>query len=85
MKKILFILFLFLMISSCTTYKIRVVEYDGTGYPLYLPMKKYGVDRWYDDNIIYYSEKMAKWKIEKWKSGEYYLNPWKKPKYIKIK
>ena len=64
MKKILFILFLFLMISSCTAYKIRVVQYDGTGYSLYLPMKRYRLDRWRDDNIIYYSEEMAKWKIE---------------------
>ncbi len=43
------------------------------------------MDRWQDDNIIYYSENIAKHKINLWKSGEYYLNPWKKPKYIKIK
>jgi hypothetical protein len=48
-------------------------------------MRKYGVDKWYDDNIVYYSEEMAKWKIKKWQSGEYFLYPWKKPKYIKIK
>jgi hypothetical protein len=85
MKKILFISFLFLIMTSCTSYKIRVIEYDGTGYSLYLPMRKHGLDKWYDDNIIYYSEEMAKYKIKKWESGEYYLNPWKKPKYIKIK
>ena len=85
MKKILFILLSCLLLSSCTIYKIRIIEYGGTGYSLYLPMRKYGVDKWYDDNIVYYSEEMAKWKIEKWKSGEYYSNPWKQPKYIKIK
>jgi hypothetical protein len=84
MKKILIILFLFLTVSSCTIYKIKVIEYDGTGYSLYLPMKKYGIDKWYDDNIIYYSEEMAKFKIQKWKSGEYHSDPWKTPKYIKI-
>ena len=79
-------IFIFVFIlTSCTTYKIRVIEYDGTGYSLYLPMKKHGVDKWYDDNIVYYSEEMAKFKIDKWKSEEYFLNPWKKPKYIKIK
>ena len=82
MKKILVILFLGL--SSCVSYKIKVVEYDGTGYSLYLPMKRYGIDSWYDDNIIYYSEEMAKFKIQKWKNGEYHSNPFKKPKYIKI-
>lgn len=84
MKRILLIAFLFLTLSSCVRYKIKVVEYDGTGYSLYLPMKKYGIDKWYDDNIIYYSEEMARFKIEKWKSGEYYSDPWKNPKYIKI-
>ncbi len=84
MKKILIVLFLFLILSSCTRYKIKVIEYDGTGYSLYLPMKRYGIDKWYDDNIIYYSEEMAKFKIQKWKSGEYYSDPWKTPKYIKI-
>ena len=84
MKKILFIFLLFPIISSCTSYKIKVIEYDGTGYSLYLPMKRYGIDKWYDDNIIYYSEEMAKFKIQKWKSGEYYSDPWKTPKYIKI-
>jgi hypothetical protein len=83
--KYLFILLLFFSIISCTSYRIRVVQYDGTGYSLYLPMKRYGMDRWQDDNIIYYSENIAKHKINLWKSGEYYLNPWKKPKYIKIK
>jgi hypothetical protein len=77
-------LLLFSIISSCTSYKIKVIEYDGTGYSLYLPMKRYGIDKWYDDNIIYYSEEMAKFKIQKWKSGEYYSDPWKTPKYIKI-
>ena len=48
-------------------------------------MRKYLFDKWYDDNIVYYSEEMAKWKIQKWKSGEYYSDPWKQPKYIKIK
>ena len=85
MKKILFILVLCISLSSCVSYKIRVIEYDGTGYSLYLPMKKYLFDKWYDDNIVYYSEEMAKWKIQKWKSGEYYSDPWKQPKYIKIK
>jgi hypothetical protein len=61
-----------------------MVEYDGTGYSLYLPMKKYGMGKWYDDNVIYYSEEMARFKIEKWKSNEYYLNPFKTSKYIKI-
>jgi hypothetical protein len=84
MKKILFILFLGTILSSCVSYKIRVMEYDGTGYSLYLPMKKYGIGKWYDDNIIYYSEEMARFKIEKWKSNEYYLNPFKTSKYIKI-
>jgi hypothetical protein len=84
MKKILIILFLFLTISSCTSYKIRVIQYDGTGYSLYLPMKKHGLDKWYDDNIVYYSEEMARFKIKKWKSEEYHSDPWKKPKYIKI-
>jgi len=84
MKKILFILFLSTILSSCVSYKIRVIEYDGTGYSLYLPMKRYGFDMWYDDNIVYYSEEMAKFKIKKWKSGEYHSNPWKTPKYIKI-
>jgi hypothetical protein len=84
MKKILSILFLCVTLSSCISYKIRIIEYDGTGYSLYLPMKRYGLDKWYDDNIIYYSEDMAKFKIEKWKSGEYYSNPFKKPKYINI-
>ena len=85
MKKILFILFLCIALSSCTSYKIRVIEYDGTGYSLYLPMKKHGVEGWYDDNIVYYSEDMARWKIKKWKNGEYYSDPWKTPKYIKVK
>jgi hypothetical protein len=84
MKKTLFLFFTFLMVS-CTSYKIRVIQYDGTGYSLYLPMRKHGLDKWYDDNIVYYSEDMAKFKINKWKSGEYYSNPWKKPNYIKIK
>ena len=83
MKKM--ILILSFILSSCTTYRIRVIEYDGTGYSLYLPMRKHGLDKWYDDNIVYYSEEMAKYKIKKWESGEYYLNPWKAPKYIKIK
>lgn len=83
MKKM--ILILSFILSSCTTYRIRVIEYDGTGYSLYLPMRKYGTAKWYDDNIVYYSEDMAKFKIKKWKSGEYFLDPWKKPKYIKIK
>jgi hypothetical protein len=48
-------------------------------------MKRYGIDRWRDDNIIYYSENLAKYKIDKWRSDEHHLNPWKKPKYIKIK
>jgi hypothetical protein len=47
-------------------------------------MKRYGFDMWYDDNIVYYSEEMAKFKIKKWKSGEYHSNHWKTPKYIKI-
>ena len=84
MKKLLFIVFLALTLSSCVRYKIKVVEYDGTGYSLYLPMKRYGIDKWYNDNVIYYSEEMARFKIEKWKSGEYYSDPWKNPKYIKI-
>ena len=78
-------IFLFLTISSCVSYKIKVIEYDGTGYSLYLPMKRHGVDKWWDDNIVYYSEDMAKFKIKKWQTGEYFLDPWKKPKYIKIK
>jgi hypothetical protein len=82
--KYLFILLL-ISITSCTSYRIRVVEYDGTGYSLYIPMKRYGLDTWRDENIIYYSEEMAKYKIDKWKSGEHYLNPWKTPQYIKIK
>jgi hypothetical protein len=82
--KYLFILLL-ISITSCTSYRIRVVEYDGTGYSLYIPMKRYGLDTWRDENIIYYSEEMAKYKIDKWKSGEHYLNPWKSPQYIKIK
>jgi hypothetical protein len=84
MKKKLFLFLTFLMVS-CTSYKIKVIQYDGTGYSLYLPMRKHGLDKWYDDNIVYYSEEMAKFKINKWKSGEYYSNPWKKPNYIKIK
>ena len=76
---------LLLVVTSCTSYRIRVVEYDGTGYSLYIPMKRYGLDTWRDENIIYYSEEMAKYKIDKWKSGEHYLNPWKTPQYIKIK
>ena len=84
MKGLLAISFLFLILSSCTRYKIRIIEYDGTGYSLYLPMKRQGVDRWYDDNVVYYSEEMARFKIKKWKNGEYYSNPWKKPKYIKM-
>jgi hypothetical protein len=48
-------------------------------------MRRYGLDTWRDENIIYYSREMAKYKIDKWKSGEHYLNPWKQPKYIKIK
>jgi hypothetical protein len=84
MKKLLSIVFLSLTLSSCVRYKIKVVEYDSTGYSLYLPMKRYGIDKWYDDNVIYYSEEMARFKIEKWKSGEYYSDPWKNPKYIKI-
>ena len=76
---------LLLVVTSCTSYRIRVVEYDGTGYSLYIPMKRYGLDTWRDENIVYYSKEMAKYKIDKWKSGEYYLNPWKKPQYIKIK
>ena len=84
MKKILFLFILFLTMTSCTTYKIKVIEYDGTGYSLYLPMRKTGMDKWYDDNIVYYSEEMARFKIKKWKSGEYHSNPWKEPKYIKI-
>ena len=84
MKKLLLIVFLSLTLPSCVRYKIKVVEYDGTGYSLYLPMKRYGIDKWYDDNVIYYSEEMARFKIEKWKSGEYYSDPWKNPKYIKI-
>jgi hypothetical protein len=47
-------------------------------------MRKVGFDKWYDDNIVYYSEDMARFKIKKWKSGEYYSDPWKTPKYIKI-
>jgi hypothetical protein len=47
-------------------------------------MKKYGLGKWYDDNVIYYSEEVARFKIEKWKSNEYYLNPFKTSKYIKI-
>lgn len=82
MKKIIF---LFLIMTSCTSYKIRVIQYDGTGYSLYLPMKKHRLGKWYDDNIVYYSEELAKFKIKKWKSGEYYSDPWKKPNYIKIK
>jgi hypothetical protein len=74
-----------LFITSCTRYKIRVVQYDGTGYSLYMPMKRYGLDTWRDDNIIYYSEQMAKHKIHLWKTEEYYLNPFKKPEYIKVK
>ena len=85
MKMLLFILLSCLLLSSCISYKIRVIQYDGTGYSLYLPMRKYGVDKWYDDNIVYYSEEMATYKIKKWQSGEYYLYPWKRPKYIKIK
>jgi hypothetical protein len=85
MKNILFILLSCLLFYSCISYKIRVIQYDGTGYSLYLPMKKHGIEKWYDDNIVYYSEEMAKYKIKKWQSGEYYLYPWKKPKYIKIK
>ena len=77
-------MFLFTMLSSCISYKIKVIEYDGTGYSLYLPMRKHIFDKWYDDNIVYYSEDMARWKIKKWKSGEYYSDPWKQPKYIKI-
>jgi hypothetical protein len=84
MKSMFFIIFLFLTLSSCVSYKIKVVEYDGTGYSLYLPMKRYGIDKWYDDNIVYYSEEMAKFKIKKWKSGEYHSDPHKKPKYINI-
>jgi hypothetical protein len=48
-------------------------------------MKKHRLGKWYDDNIVYYSEELAKFKIKKWKSGEYYSDPWKKPNYIKIK
>jgi len=85
MKKILLLFVLFLIISSCTaSYKIKIIQYDGTGYSLYLPMRKVGFDKWYDDNIVYYSEDMARFKIKKWKSGEYYSDPWKTPKYIKI-
>ena len=72
------------MLSSCVSYKIKIIEYDGTGYSLYLPMRKHTFDKWYDDNIVYYSEDLARWKIKKWKSGEYYSDPWKQPKYIKI-
>jgi hypothetical protein len=50
-----------------------------------MPMKRYGLDTWRDDNIIYYSEQMAKHKIHLWKTGEYYLDPFKKPEYIKVK
>jgi hypothetical protein len=78
-------LFLLVGLISCTRYKIRVVEYDGTGYSLYLPMKKYNLGGWYDDNIIYYSEDMAKFKINKWKTNEYFSDPHKKPKYIKVR
>ena len=76
--------FLSVILSSCISYKIRVIEYDGTGYSLYLPMRKNGLDKWYDDNIVYYSEEMAKFKIQKWKSGEYHSDLYKKPKYINI-
>ena len=85
MKNLFCMIFLFLSISSCVSYKIKLIEYDGTGYSLYLPMKRHGLDKWWDDNIVYYSEDMAKYKIKKWQSGEYFLDPWKKPKYIKIK
>ena len=78
-------LLILLLFTSCTSYRIRVVQYDGTGYSLYLPMKRYGLDTWRDDNIIYYSPDMARYKINLWKTNRYHFNPHKKPKYIKIK
>ena len=45
-----------------------MIQYDNTGYNLYLPMKKYRVGKWYDGDIIYYSEEMARFKIQKWKN-----------------
>lgn len=85
MKKIILFLFLFVSMPSCIRYKIRVIPYDNTGYSLYLPMKKYKVGKWYDGDIIYYSEEMARFKIQKWKNGESFLNPYKQPTYIRIK
>jgi len=85
MKKIILFLFLFVSMPSCIRYKIRVIQYDNTGYNLYLPMKKYRVGKWYDGDIIYYSEEMARFKIQKWKNGESFLNPYKQPTYIRIK
>jgi len=84
MKKIILFLFLFVSMPSCIRYKIRVIQYDNTGYSLYLPMKKYRVGKWQDGGVIYYSEEMARFKIEKWKSGESFLDPHKKNIYIKI-
>jgi hypothetical protein len=48
-------------------------------------MKKYRVGKWYDGDIIYYSEEMARFKIQKWKNGEFFLDPYKQPTYIRIK
>jgi hypothetical protein len=47
-------------------------------------MKKYRVGKWHDGGVIYYSEEMARFKIEKWKSGESFLDPHKQNIYIKI-
>jgi hypothetical protein len=47
-------------------------------------MKKYRTGKWQDGGVIYYSEEMARFKIEKWKSGESFLDPHKKHIYIKI-
>ena len=85
MKKIILFLFLFVSMPSCIRYKIRMIQYDNTGYNLYLPMKKYRVGKWYDGDIIYYSEEMARFKIQKWKNAESFLNPYKQPTYIRIK
>ena len=85
MKKIILFLFLFVSIPSCIRYKIRVIQYDNTGYSLYLPMKKYRVGKWQDGGVIYYSEEMARFKIQQWKNGESFLDPHKQPTYIRIK
>jgi len=85
MKKIILFLFLFVSMPSCIRYKIRVIQYDNTGYSLYLPMKKYRAGKWYDGDVIYYSEEMARFKIQKWKNGGSFLDPYKQHTYIKIK